>query len=212
LAAYGQQLVSDTSLNLIYGKKYGLIGTNGSGKSTLLRCIAHREVPIQENVDIYLLEREFDPTEMTAVEAVVDIVKTERDNLENEMDELLSTVEGAESSRIDFIQERLNELDLSFAEQKARAVLHGLGFTEEMQDMQTREFSGGWRMRVALARALFVKPTVLLLDGIVRYSSCSLDRCRCDESFGFERCCLVGRILAKLPAYHCHGLAFIGFH
>ena len=56
--------------------------------------------------------------------------------------------------------ERLNELDLSFAEQKARAVLHGLGFTEEMQDMATKEFSGGWRMRVALARALFVKPTV----------------------------------------------------
>jgi ATP-binding cassette subfamily F protein 2 len=164
VAAYGQQLVSDTSLNLMYGRKYGLVGSNGCGKSTLLRCLAHREVPIQSTVDLYLLEREYDPTDLTAVEAVVEIVKTEKDNLEAEMEELLSTVEGAESERMDFVQERLNELDLSFAEQKARKVLKGLGFTEEMQDMTTKEFSGGWRMRVALARALFVKPTVLLLD------------------------------------------------
>ena len=164
VAAYGQQLVNDTSLNLLYGRKYGLIAANGQGKSTLLKCLAHREVPIQSNVSLYLLEREYDPSDMTAVEAVVEIVKTERDKLEEEMEELLSTVEGAESARMDFINERLRELDLSFAEQKARNVLHGLGFTEEMQDMKTSEFSGGWRMRVALARALFVKPTILLLD------------------------------------------------
>lgn len=165
VAAFGHQLVSDTSLTLLYGKKYGLCGRNGCGKSTLLRCLAHREVPIQSTVDLYLLEREYDPTELTAVEAVVDIVKTEKLKLEQEMDELLSSVETAHSERIDFVQERLNELDLSFAEQKARQVLKGLEFTEEMQDTKTKEFSGGWRMRVALARALFVKPTVLLLDG-----------------------------------------------
>lgn len=164
VAAFGQQLVNDTTLNLIYGKRYGLVGSNGCGKSTLLRCIAHREVPIQSNIDLYLLEKEYDPTELTAVEAVVEIVKTERDNLEEEMVDLLETVEGAESARMEFINERLRELDLSFAEQKARNVLHGLGFSEEMQDMKTSEFSGGWRMRVALARALFVKPTILLLD------------------------------------------------
>ena len=137
-----------------------------------LKALAHREVPIQESIDLYLLEKEFDATEMTAVEAVVDIVKTERDKLEAEMDELLVTlVDGAETSRFDHVQERLNELDLSFAEQKARNVLHGLGFTEVMQDMKTSEFSGGWRMRVALARALFVKPTVLLLDGMYNHGA-----------------------------------------
>lgn len=164
VSAYGQLLVSDTSLNLLHGKRYGLVGANGSGKSTLLKALASGEVPIQSSVNVYMLEREFDPTELTAVEAVIDIVKSERDNLEAEMMELLGTVEGAQSSRLEYIHERLEELDLSSAAQKARAVLHGLGFTEEMQDMKTKDFSGGWRMRVALARALFVKPTVLLLD------------------------------------------------
>ena len=164
LQAFGNQLIQDTHLGLIYGRRYGLVGANGSGKSTLLRCLAHREVPIQDNVELYLLEREYDPTDETAVEAVVDIVRKERENLEVEMYDLLGTVEGAQSSRLDFVQERLEELDMKFAEQKARQVLSGLGFTEEMQDQKTKEFSGGWRMRVALARALFVKPTCLLLD------------------------------------------------
>eukprot|EP00158_Paraphelidium_tribonemae_P009426 Partr_v1_DN28864_c3_g1_i1_m33665 putative ATP-binding cassette, sub-family F len=164
LQAFGNQLVHDTSLSLLHGRRYGLVGTNGCGKSTLLRCLAHREVPIQDSVDLYMLEREYDPTDETAVEAVIDIVRRERESLEEELDELLTTVEGAESSRASFVQERLDELDLKFATQKARVVLAGLGFSAEMQDQKTREFSGGWRMRVALARALFVKPSCLLLD------------------------------------------------
>ena len=62
------------------------------------------------------------------------------------------------------IYERLDELEAGRAESTASRLLHGLGFTPLMQATKTRDFSGGWRMRVALARALFVKPSVLLLD------------------------------------------------
>jgi len=163
ISAFGQQLVKDTTLSLVHGRRYGLLGANGCGKSTLLQVIARRDVYIPNTIDIYVLDREFDATDMTAIEAVVDIVKSERDNLEIEMEDILA--EGnTEDPRLEVIMERLNELDVGFAERKAKDVLRGLGFSEEMLLMKTREFSGGWRMRISLARALFVKPTLLLLD------------------------------------------------
>lgn len=60
---------------------------------------------------------------------------------------------------------RLENLDASTTEARAARLLHGLGFTKTMQQKRTRDFSGGWRMRIALARALFVDPTFLILDG-----------------------------------------------
>lgn len=61
------------------------------------------------------------------------------------------------------VYERLEEMDASSAEMRASKILVGLGFTPEKQQKKTREFSGGWRMRIALARALFLQPTLLLL-------------------------------------------------
>ena len=62
------------------------------------------------------------------------------------------------------VYERLEELDSSKAEVNAARILHGLGFTPSMQVKKTKDFSGGWRMRIALARALYVRPAILLLD------------------------------------------------
>jgi ATP-binding cassette, subfamily F, member 2 len=63
----------------------------------------------------------------------------------------------------------LEELDAATAETRATLILKGLGFSVERQHMKTKDFSGGWRMRVALARALFIQPALLLLDGIKKY-------------------------------------------
>ena len=68
------------------------------------------------------------------------------------------------SCRLLDVFERLDELDADKAETRGAEILSGLGFTPLMQQTKTKDFSGGWRMRIALARALFVKPTLLLLD------------------------------------------------
>ena len=71
LSFHGRLLISNTSIELNYGRRYGLIGANGSGKTTLLECLAHREVPIPEHIDIYLLNEEAPPTDLNALEFVV---------------------------------------------------------------------------------------------------------------------------------------------
>ena len=70
----------------------------------------------------------------------------------------------AESAQPDLITAGLQEIGSSSAEARASKILHGLGFTEAMQRRRTMDFSGGWRMRISLARALYIQPTVLLLD------------------------------------------------
>lgn len=69
------------------------------------------------------------------------------------------------------IYDRLTELDVATAPSRAGKILNGLGFTGEMQKKATKDFSGGWRMRIALARALFVSPQMLLLDEVCLVSS-----------------------------------------
>jgi ATP-binding cassette, subfamily F, member 2 len=178
----------ETEIVLNHGNRYGLIGRNGSGKSTLLKAIGTRSVPIPANIDIFLLTEEVEPSDtLTALDAVM-AVDEERLRLEKQAEDLnhflgvLSdrmaagievdedtgkTLEEQQEEVMDAVTtvyERLDALDADTAEVRARLILKGLGFTHEMQGKLTRDFSGGWRMRVALARALFISPAFLVLD------------------------------------------------
>lgn len=162
LSFHGKELITPTTLSLNYGRRYGLIGANGSGKSTFLKALAAREAPIPAHMDIYHLDGEAEPTDQTALEAVVALGKEKAEALEAEAERLLE--EGAATELVDEIYMRLDELDPSKFEARAGELLHHLGFSTAMMAKATKDMSGGWRMRVALARALFVRPTILLLD------------------------------------------------
>ncbi|WKX99393.1 hypothetical protein Q1695_014349 [Nippostrongylus brasiliensis] len=160
---HGREIVVDTKLELNRGRRYGLIGLNGSGKSTIMHAIVNRELPIPDNVDMYLVSREMPASNITALKAVVD-VDSERKRLEHLAEELAGNDDDESQERLMDIYERLDEMDASLAEKKAAEILHGLGFTKTMQMKKCKDFSGGWRMRIALARALYLKPSLLLLD------------------------------------------------
>ncbi|XP_011188962.1 ATP-binding cassette sub-family F member 2 [Zeugodacus cucurbitae] len=160
---FGAELLQDTMLELNCGRRYGVIGLNGCGKSSLLACLGNREVPIPEHIDIFHLTREIPASTKTALQCVME-VDEERIKLEKLAEELaMSDEDDAQDQLID-IYERLDDMSADQAEAKAARILHGLGFDKEMQQKQAKDFSGGWRMRIALARALFVKPHLLLLD------------------------------------------------
>lgn len=159
---HGHDLIVDSELELNYGRRYGLLGLNGCGKSTLLTAIGHRELPIPEHMDIFHLTREIEASDMSSLEAVISCDE-ERIKLEKEV-EILGAQDDGGGAQLERIYERLEALDAATAEKRAAEILFGLGFDKQMQAKKTRDFSGGWRMRIALARALFINPTVLLLD------------------------------------------------
>ncbi|GMH97465.1 hypothetical protein TrST_g12677 [Triparma strigata] len=169
---HGKALIEQTDIVINYGNRYGFLGPNGSGKSTIMKAIAARAIPIPEGLDIYFLDREYEATDKTALAAVfesneeVEALEAQAEALNNLMGEIGDDEDkmAATQEKLERIYERLEELDVTTAEARATTILHGLGFTNHMQTMKTREFSGGWRMRIALARALFLKPEFLLLD------------------------------------------------
>lgn len=160
---HGVEILNDTRLELNYGRRYGLIGFNGCGKSTLFSVIGRREIPIQEQIDIYHLTREIPPLDKSALDAVLDVEK-ERIRLEKLAEELAERDDEESQEQLLDIYERLDDMGAERARAKAGYILHGLGFDKAMQEKSCKDFSGGWRMRIALARALYLKPHLLLLD------------------------------------------------
>jgi len=160
--SYGRsQLLVDANLSIICGRKYGLVGRNGCGKSTLLRHIASRELPVPENISILHVEQEVEGDETTVLDSVI---ASDLELVELWAEEKQLLAKDPESVRLPVIYKRLNEIDAASARSRASSILAGLSFSEEMLQQPTKEFSGGWRMRIALARALFCHPDLLLLD------------------------------------------------
>ncbi|XVF69510.1 hypothetical protein PTKIN_Ptkin11bG0087500 [Pterospermum kingtungense] len=175
VSARGKELLKNASVKISHGKRYGLVGPNGMGKSTLLKLLAWRKIPVPKNIDVLLVEQEVVGDDRSALQAVVS-ANEELIRLREEVAVLqnMSSPHGGEDEndlngddsgeRLAELYEKLQILGSDAAEAQASKILAGLGFTKEMQGRPTRSFSGGWRMRISLARALFVQPTLLLLD------------------------------------------------
>ncbi|KAG6025802.1 ABC transporter ATP-binding protein arb1 [Claviceps citrina] len=163
LVFHGRVLITDSVMELSYGRRYGLLGENGCGKSTLLKAIAAREFPIPEHIDIYLLNEGAPPSDLGALEWVVTEAENEMERLDKLAEKLLED-EGPESPVLVDLYDHMDKMDPSTFATRASLILTGLGFNKKTIHKKTKDMSGGWRMRVALAKALFVKPSLLLLD------------------------------------------------
>ncbi|MDW9640067.1 ribosomal protection-like ABC-F family protein [Sinorhizobium meliloti] len=171
-------LYIDASAALNRGEKIGLVGPNGAGKTTLFRMITGQELPdegqvaVEKGMTIGYFDQ--DVGEMAGRSAVAEVmegagpvsaVAAELRELEtamsdpDRMDEMDAIVE-----RYGEVQARYEELDGYALEGRAREVLAGLSFSQEMMDGDVAKLSGGWKMRVALARILLMRPDVMLLD------------------------------------------------
>jgi len=165
IAAKGKDLFTNASLLIAQGRKYGLVGPNGHGKTTLLRHIGNRALQIPPNIDVLYCEQEVGADERSALQTVLD-ADEKRTELLAEAKRLEKEQEGGKNVATDLgeVYDELRAIGADQAEPKARRLLAGLGFDKDMQNRATNKFSGGWRMRVSLARALFIEPTLLMLD------------------------------------------------
>ncbi|KAL8397106.1 hypothetical protein RB594_003991 [Gaeumannomyces avenae] len=163
LVFHGRVLITDTTLELSYARRYGLLGENGCGKSTFLKAIAAREYPIPAHIDIYLLNEGAPPSDLGALEWVVTEAENELKRLDALAEKLLEE-DGPESPVLMDLYDHMDKMDPSTFSTRAALILTGLGFNKITIHKKTKDMSGGWRMRVALAKALFVRPSLLLLD------------------------------------------------
>ena len=168
----GKTLIEDASLKIAFERRYVLIGRNGVGKTTLLNHIARKEIDgIQKHIQIVHVEQEVIINENPLMEEVLNC-DVERTELLKESDEVNKKIVEEKdkielkrlSKKLVEVNKRLEEIGAGEAENRAKFILLGLGFREEDFTKKTKDFSGGWRVRISLAKALFVMPDLLLLD------------------------------------------------
>lgn len=164
----GRTLVEHATVTIPTGHKVGLVGRNGSGKTTLFRVIRGEmvldtgSVSIPKGWKIGGVSQEVPGNEVSLINTVL--------RADTEREALLAEAETAtDPARIAEVQTRLADIEAWSAEARAATILRGLGFTHEEQKMPCSAFSGGWRMRVALAAVLFSEPDLLLLDEPTNY-------------------------------------------
>ena len=165
--AWGRRFFDGASVAIPVGAKVGLVGRNGVGKSTLFRLITGQlaalggEIILPKHARIGSVDQEHPATPVTLIDTIL-AADTLRETLNAEL-------ETAEPEELAEIYQRLNAIDADRAPAKAAEILSGLGFSNDDLARPMAEFSGGWRMRVALAAALFAEPDVLLLDEPTNY-------------------------------------------
>ncbi len=164
----GRVLLDRATVGIAAGHKVGLIGRNGAGKTTLLRLITGELSPddgaigFPKSAKLGYVAQEAPGGDATLIEWVLEA--------DQERASLLSEAEVAtDPQRIADIHNRLVDIDAHSAHARAAQILAGLGFDEAAQNRPCREYSGGWRMRVALAAVLFLEPEILLLDEPTNY-------------------------------------------
>ena len=167
-AVAGRPLIEHASATIPEGHKVGIVGRNGTGKTTLFRLIRGElaletgEITLPARARIGGVAQEVPGNDVSLIDTVL-AADTERAALLAESDT------AGDATRIAEIQTRLADIDAWSAEARAASILKGLGFTDAEQKQSCSDFSGGWRMRVALAAVLFSQPDLLLLDEPTNY-------------------------------------------
>ncbi len=164
----GRILFDQATIAINKGHKVGFVGRNGTGKSTLFNLIKGAISPesgsinIRKGARLGFVDQEVPSGPQTLINTVLE-ADTERHAL------LAESETASDPERIAYIYTRLTDIDAYSAESRAATILSGLGFSPEDQLKPCSDFSGGWRMRVALAAMLFAKPDLLLLDEPTNY-------------------------------------------
>ena len=174
LVVGGKTLLDNATLKLVKGKKYGLVGRNGIGKTSLINAISRGEIE-KFPMDIHILEVEQEVVgdDKSVLDHILDC-DVERKSLLEELAHFQDGEEGEEDMNADekakrtlrlaAISERLEMIDHTEAEPKAIGILTGIGFAQEELHKKSKEFSGGWRMRIAIAKVIYSEPEILMLD------------------------------------------------